>query len=73
MIMYWQLLISTGSWVAFDDPSIGGATGRGMRMTDVAAEPASWSATSEGFTVAVMHQLHCLVSAFNTCLFSISY
>ncbi|RDW72830.1 hypothetical protein BP6252_06737 [Coleophoma cylindrospora] len=54
--------IYPGSWVAFDDPSIGGATGRGMQMTDVAADPSSFMATSEGFTVAVMHQIHCLMS-----------
>jgi hypothetical protein len=54
--------IYPGTWVAFDDPSIGGASGRGMRMVDVAAEPSSWTQTSEGFGVAVMHQLHCIMT-----------
>jgi len=54
--------IYPGTWVAFDDPSIGGAAGRGMRMVDVAAEPSSWPQKSEGFGVAVMHQLHCVIT-----------
>lgn len=51
-----------GTWVAFDDPSTGGAKGRGMRMKEVGAHPDVWSETSEGFGIAVMHQLHCVVS-----------
>ncbi|KAK5994226.1 Oxidase ustYa [Cladobotryum mycophilum] len=54
--------IYAGTFVAFDDPSIGGAQGGGMQMTDVAADPSKWSAKSEGFAVAVMHQLHCVIS-----------
>jgi hypothetical protein len=34
----------------------------GMRMTEVAADPTSWAEASEGFGIAVMHQLHCVVS-----------
>ena len=30
-------------------------------MVNAAAEPSEFSETSEGFGVAVMHQLHCVV------------
>lgn len=36
-----------------------------MRMIDVGADPASWPPESEGFGVAVMHQMHCVVSNFD--------
>lgn len=51
-----------GTWVALEDPSQFGVAGRGMRMKSVAADPNSWPESAEGFGVAVMHQLHCVVS-----------
>lgn len=61
-----SLCHETGTWVAFDKPAIGNAQGRGMQMTRVGADRSEWSDTSEGFGVAVMHQLHCVVSHMKT-------
>ncbi|KAH8821806.1 hypothetical protein F5884DRAFT_867975 [Xylogone sp. PMI_703] len=36
-----------GSWVAIDNPSKGGASNKGMRMVEVAAEPQLWPEESE--------------------------
>jgi hypothetical protein len=55
------LLIQTGTFVVFDDPSLGGVAGQGIRMVPGAADKSQFSETSEGFGVAVMHQLHCVV------------
>jgi hypothetical protein len=40
-------------------------------MVDVAVEPDTWSSTAEGFGLAVMHQMHCIVGLLKIILFSI--
>ncbi|KAI9733847.1 MAG: hypothetical protein M1818_007114 [Claussenomyces sp. TS43310] len=65
--MLWRS-IDPGTFVAFDDPSLGGVTGKGMRMADVAVQPSDFPETSEGFGVAVMHQLHCVKTVKRTLL-----
>ncbi|KAI9829256.1 MAG: hypothetical protein M1819_006436 [Sarea resinae] len=57
--MLWRS-IDPGTFIAFDDPSLGGVTGKGMRMADVALQPSDFPETSEGFGVSVMHHLHCV-------------
>ncbi len=52
-----------GTFVAIPDPAVAGVNGRGMSMARVAADPSAWPADSEGFGVAAMHQLHCVVSS----------
>jgi hypothetical protein len=54
--------IYPSTWVAFSEPHHGGVDGWGMKMSDVAADPLEWEEGSEGFGVAVMHQVHCVVS-----------
>jgi hypothetical protein len=54
--------IYPSTWVSFQNPSLGGVQGWGMKMKHVAANPDEWEEESEGFGVAVMHQLHCVVS-----------
>ncbi|EPE33497.1 hypothetical protein GLAREA_06510 [Glarea lozoyensis ATCC 20868] len=51
-----------GSWVAIEYPSIVGTPPPGMRMNEVAAEPHKWAEESEGYGVAVMHQIHCIMT-----------
>jgi len=47
------------AWVAVPDPSIAGHGG-GMKLKDSAVLPSLFESTSEGFVLAVMHQLHCV-------------
>jgi hypothetical protein len=58
----WDEIYPT-TWVSFPKPSIGGVQGWGMKMKHVAANPDEWKEESEGFGVAVMHQVHCVVSS----------
>jgi hypothetical protein len=51
-----------GTFISVTEPATGGMQGKGMPMTRVAADPGAWSSESEGFGVAAMHQLHCVVS-----------
>ncbi|KAH8746020.1 hypothetical protein F5883DRAFT_654254 [Diaporthe sp. PMI_573] len=55
----WDEIYPT-TWVSFPKPSIGGVQGWGMKMKHVAANPDEWKEESEGFGVAVMHQVHCV-------------
>lgn len=50
-------------WVALSQPSRGSVDGWGMKMKHVAAEPGEWDEDSEGYGIAVMHQVHCVVSS----------
>ena len=43
------------------DPSKLGFGG-GVRLVDYAEDPSEWDDKTEGFSIAVMHQLHCVVS-----------
>ncbi|RYP62928.1 hypothetical protein DL770_009503 [Monosporascus sp. CRB-9-2] len=52
--------IYPSTWVAFSNPSLGGVEGWGMNMRHVAADPHEWEEDSEGYGVAVMHQVHCV-------------
>ena len=47
--------------MAVSDPSVAGFGG-GVRMVEHAEDPTVWEDTSEGFGLAVMHQIHCIVS-----------
>lgn len=51
-----------GTFVAISEPGAAGVKGKGMSMARVAADPSAWPAGSEGFGVAAMHQLHCVVT-----------
>lgn len=60
--------IFPSSWVAFSNPGLGGKKGTGMKMKEVAANPHDWEEESEGFGIAVMHQLHCVAVFKHTLL-----
>lgn len=54
--------IYPGTFIAVSDPAAVRMEGKGMPMAHVAADPSAWPKASEGFGVAAMHQLHCVVS-----------
>ncbi|KAI0481341.1 hypothetical protein GGR56DRAFT_672359 [Xylariaceae sp. FL0804] len=51
-----------GTFVAIADPAAAGLRAQGMPIRAVAADPDAWPEAAEGFGVAAMHQLHCVMS-----------
>lgn len=51
--------IYPSAWVAVSDPSRVGYGG-GVNLHRDARDPSSWDAKTEGFSVALMHQIHCV-------------
>ncbi|KAK2591373.1 hypothetical protein QQS21_010933 [Conoideocrella luteorostrata] len=51
--------IYPSAWIAVPDPSRVGFGG-GVNLLRDAQDPGVWDAKTEGFSVAVMHQLHCI-------------
>lgn len=49
-----------GAWVAVSDPASVGFGG-GAKLFENAQDGSLWDTKTEGFGVAVMHQLHCVV------------
>lgn len=52
-----------GAWIAVNSPSSVGYGG-GVPLSDFTEYPSTFEPDSEGFVVAVMHQMHCIVSIF---------
>ncbi|KAH8812253.1 hypothetical protein F5884DRAFT_877752 [Xylogone sp. PMI_703] len=51
--------IYSGAWIWVSDPSKVGYGG-GVKLIDFAENPNEFDETTEGFAIAVMHQLHCV-------------
>ncbi|KAG6038305.1 hypothetical protein E4U41_004355 [Claviceps citrina] len=51
--------IYPSAWIAVPDPSRVGFGG-GVNMRRHGEDPSAWDAKAEGFSVAVMHQVHCV-------------
>lgn len=52
--------------MAVPDPSIVGFGG-GAKLSEHSENPSEWDTKTEAFGVAVMHQVHCVVSGFLIC------
>lgn len=58
--------ISPGAWVAVENPEIVGFSG-GVALKQASQNPGQWTHESQGFGLAVMHQIHCVVRSRTFC------